>query len=176
MLFLSSLSNQKKTSMMTDIKKYLTQALKIPFVLIDIIYQYCDYTQITKSIVTEYLKDIFSDNLYQSLNIDRIVCDSKLHIETFVQYAVSNNFSIAQEFEKESLITKTTIIFHILDESVPDNEIGFYMLIPYLSQMVELLHNLSSENILMPYIRTIDDKYFEKLINFSVNNLPLEYH
>jgi len=92
------------------LKDLIDTTTKLPAVLIDIIWQYDDYTPITTIIVNKYFKQFLTQSLIRALHLPQVIADANWNIERATQQIVSNK-DAKQAWVNNQGIFKQALIF-----------------------------------------------------------------
>lgn len=154
------------------LKDLIDTVTKLPPVLIDIIWQYDDYTPITTIIVNKYFKQFLTQSLIRALHLPQVIADANYNIERAVQRIASNKDS-KQAWVNNPQIFKQALIF-ALDLGYSDESCSFSLLIPVIKGMIGLVSDIHYTDVSQSMYNHADDIYFEALIRFA-SGLPLTF-
>lgn len=153
-------------------KDLIDTVTRLPTVLIDIIWQYEDYTPITTIIVNKYFKQFITQSLIRALHLPQVIADANWNIERAVQRIASNK-DAKQAWINNPKIFKQSLIF-ALDLGYSDESSSFALLIPVIKGMIDFTSDIHYMDVSQNMYNHADNIYFEALIRFA-SGLPLTF-
>lgn len=147
----------------------IAQVTNLPKELCQLVFEYYDFTPITRLFISQYHEAVLSYQLNLCLNINMCVKLCNDNIESLVHYIASNTENIQQRWLTDRTTTEQGLLFQFSEAG--DSQNGLYWLMPYLVEFINFSNERSLSDDTCFIAIHIDCLFFDALFQYACSGV-----